>query len=320
MIPMWTIRRALKLILSVGLSALVIIELTAAVAGIAATSPAKRTVRSPMSTALHVLLPTATLHARLPPPRPTTRTLPPRATAPLDANELFAGIGGRAVRQKALIREKGPRWKRKREVWSGERTPDSMTLSLCGERTAHSIVVLLTITEIYTDFFDNWMLHYARLNLSNTVVVVAEDTAAHAKIRSSAASLSTSVNLQLVRGSGGAGGFFASKGFNEVMSMRAAYLLRLLRAGRRVILADVDSVWLKNPIPHVHARPPSDTPAMAPFVAQLDSPAHYCAGFLALCPTVEVLELVEIWERTLLVGRARSDQVWQLLAIVYCLL
>ena len=252
--------------------------------------------------------------------------LPPRGPlAPLNATNLFADVGSRDERKatrRAAKRRKGVRGK---PQWAGVASPPGAALTLCGAATRSEITILLTVTAIYEDFFANWLEHFRRLRLNNSVVVVAEDGASFAALARSLSAMRAASgdgggdnrssssgfdapNVQLVRGRGGAGGFFASRGFNEVMAMRAAYIGRLLASGRRVVLADVDSVWLSDPLPYFDAQPPVGTPAIAPLVAQLDGPDHYCAGLLHLCPVLEVIELVERWEGSLLVGRARSDQ------------
>lgn len=257
-------------------------------------------------------------------PASATLALTPRRgeLAALNATNLFADIGSRDERKadrRAMKRRKGVRGK---PQWAGVVSPPDAALALCGAATRSEITILLTVTAIYEDFFTNWLEHFRRLHLNNSVVVVAEDGASFAALAHSLSAMRHVAsgddddrdsddfmpNVQLVRGRGGSGGFFASRGFNDVMSMRAAYVVRLLASGRRVILADVDSVWLRNPLPYIDAELPVGTPAIAPLVAQLDGPDHYCAGFLHLCPVLEVVELAGRWEGSLLVGRARSDQ------------
>jgi len=115
---------------------------------------------------------------------------------------------------------------------------------------------------------------------------------------------------------------YGSRQYRNLMLARPSRLLsvacnlmeRQSRGGRgqpRLIFADVDSVWRKNPIPILETyldgedHLPDENVATAegsPYdlVAQMDNfkhdPIGYCAGFLAMTMSTKVLQLLDKWD------------------------
>ena len=80
--------------------------------------------------------------------------------------------------------------------------------------------------------------------------------------------------------------------FNHLMRVRFRILRALLCETKRIISADIDIAWFRNPLPYlskVLTRYPwaCQTEAVAAF------PPNFCVGFFALLATQECLELID---------------------------
>jgi len=177
------------------------------------------------------------------------------------------------------------------------------------------VVVVVTCSAHYTDFFENWRAWLARLGTAEFgLVAIAEDAEAHAYLeRRLLVDDAGSSYRRVVRSAlGGAAPAvretldFESRGFASLMSRRAAHLLELLRdlgaesprwaaaADRsRLVFSDLDVLWLRDPTPW--------------FVGGCDAWAQtqhrerglLNPGFLALAPTPGAARLLSEWARRL---------------------
>lgn len=147
--------------------------------------------------------------------------------------------------------------------------------------------ILLTVNGGFYDFFQNWWAHYKRLNMTNTVVVVAEDDAVYAKLQSNS-------NLTVERSQLTDAGpqTYETPGYNRMVSTRAQHILRHLRAGEDVLYTDVDTVWRSDPTPHLGVA--------YDLTLQLDAPKYYCTGFMAVRSNPRTIGLFERWDEALL--------------------
>jgi len=84
---------------------------------------------------------------------------------------------------------------------------------------------------------------------------------------------------------------YGTKGFNHVMKYRFPVLRAIMAEGMRVIYADVDVAWLRNPLPYL-----SDVLDHYPCAIQTEGyavfPPSFCLGFLAVSHTSESLKLI----------------------------
>lgn len=80
--------------------------------------------------------------------------------------------------------------------------------------------------------------------------------------------------------------------FNRLMSVRFRIIRAMLREGRRIVAADIDVAWLRNPLPYLSAVS-SRYPWACQTEASADFPPNFCVGFFALHPAPECLELID---------------------------
>lgn len=162
--------------------------------------------------------------------------------------------------------------------------------------------ILLTVNNAFFDFYQNWLWHYRQLNLPTDVpvIVIAEDddvfdkiTALHTPGVTVKKSHMDPINSSLV---------FDTPLFKKYMARRAVYLLEYLEQGEDVLHVDVDSVWLKNPLPYLVGD--------FDILGQVETPANLiCIGFIAFKGRSIVKNFVKLWiEKMELKTNKLSDQ------------
>jgi len=147
--------------------------------------------------------------------------------------------------------------------------------------------ILLTVNDGFYDFFQNWWIHYDRLKLLNTVVVVAEDDAVYAKLK-------VNLNITVERSSliNANAHSYESTDYKVMVSTRAQHILRHLRVGEDVLYSDVDTVWRSDPMVHLVSQD---------IVAEVDNPTYegvspyYCTGFMAIHSNARTIRMMEQW-------------------------
>ena len=167
-----------------------------------------------------------------------------------------------------------------------------------------NFIILIVISNGHLDFLANWWTYYARLNLPNEVVVVAQDEASYAKL--SRAKLPVTLERsELDVGSGGPL-TYRIPDYDKFVSQRPKRILQALREGRNVLHVDADSVWLSNPFVHMKDDASIDIWAQDERNKRTEKPRR-CAGFMAFRSTPENIELAERWSQKL-ETKAQSDQ------------
>jgi len=126
------------------------------------------------------------------------------------------------------------------------------------------VVIVVTCSAHYTDFFENWYAWLRRLEVGSTagLVAIAEDSEAYAYLRRRLAR--DAAYRRVVDGFGGpplTGELsFLSTGFASLMSRRAAHLLAQLEhltswdawaksSSSRLVFSDLDVLWIRDPTP-----------------------------------------------------------------------
>ena len=89
--------------------------------------------------------------------------------------------------------------------------------------------ILLTVNDGFYDFFQNWWAHFDRLNLTQKVVVVAEDDAVYAKLKSNSRFVIERSHLTQA-----AAHVYDGKEYKQMVSTRAQHILRHLREGENI--------------------------------------------------------------------------------------
>ena len=157
--------------------------------------------------------------------------------------------------------------------------------------TEHNWSLLLTVNNGYFDFFKNWRLHFMKLNISLPVYVIAEDNSVYDKLinmkdsnfkvqRSEYISINSTVRYDSIL-------------YRKMVSARPTYILSFLQKGMNIIYCDLDSVWLKNPLPYLTGN--------YDVWSQVDSiPLQlFCTGFLAIKSNRNTYRLVKRWHKQL---------------------
>lgn len=176
-------------------------------------------------------------------------------------------------------------------------------------------VILLTVNHGFFDYFENWIAHYNRLNVTREdvgIVIVAYDDAVMKKIQyykglpprtivvSSESSVHTSDATDLTYG---------SLEFKKLMANRANIVLGQLHKGPNLILVDLDIVLLKDPFPYL--IDPIDR-GEYDMLIQIDLDYQhsgrkkkqmkldtYCAGLFAAANNPKILEFMKDWQNEL---------------------
>ena len=109
--------------------------------------------------------------------------------------------------------------------------------------------ILLTVNNGFYDIFENWWWYFKKLNTTVNIIVIAEDDRVFDKlnknyrmpsvviVRSWILNISSAVN-------------FNTDGYNKIVSARPVYIKKYLEQSINVLIADMDTLFLKNPFQH----------------------------------------------------------------------
>lgn len=101
---------------------------------------------------------------------------------------------------------------------------------------------------------------------------------------------------------------YGTEAFNRLMTVRFPLIRTFLEEGRRVIYADVDVAWLRNPLPYLE-----EVLKHFPFAAQTEAaalfPPPFCTGFFAVRPAPESLDLIDRHIAVFAKRRARDPKL-----------
>lgn len=190
------------------------------------------------------------------------------------------------------------------------------------EESSSRWFILLTVNDGFYDFFLNWWVHYQNLeeaanrtishqNLEEAnrttavgVIVIADDDTVYAKLlsrleRGGLANANARV-VEVERSSlqdESKAHSYGSKQYRSLVSTRATHILKQLRAGRDVLYVDLDSVFLKDPLPVLDGESPEDE---VDLWIQSGSGADFCTGLMAFRSNERTVGLVERWEDALM--------------------
>ncbi|XP_030829428.1 UDP-D-xylose:L-fucose alpha-1,3-D-xylosyltransferase 3 [Strongylocentrotus purpuratus] len=133
-------------------------------------------------------------------------------------------------------------------------------------------LVLITSNKAFMDFAENWLESVHRLESRLNIFAIAEDMVAYRTflrypdVTTVMTQRAVSPQKRLA---------YLSHDYNVLINKRPVYIYRLLAKGRDVLFSDVDTVWLKDPLPHLDGD--------YDVVLQVDlrvPKVVYCAGFI----------------------------------------
>jgi len=179
------------------------------------------------------------------------------------------------------------------------------------------IIVLVTCSAHYTDFFENWYAWLIRLKLHREIglIVIAEDSDVYPYLEKRVKAMQLRYSKVVRSHEGGTARAtqthlgFESQGFASLMSRRAAHLSTQLRIliqsspewaaspRSRLIFSDLDAIWIRDPRQWFRSEPLQGCDAWAQ--TQHRERKLLNPGFLALAPTPGSELLLTDWERRL---------------------
>ena len=146
--------------------------------------------------------------------------------------------------------------------------------------------VLLSVSSGFLDLFENWLYWFRKLELGMKVVVIAEDQESLQRCRARGeVEVRTGHTLQ----DADADTDYESGPYKQVVSRRAGYILSLFESQRHIIYSDVDTVWLRDPRPHLTGHHDLW------MSVDEENPLTLCTGFMAMLPTVSTLSVLRAW-------------------------
>ena len=139
--------------------------------------------------------------------------------------------------------------------------------------------------------------YYERLIIDTNLVIIAEDSEAYRNLLKM--ELPNVVVLQSESNVTQQGALdYPSPLYNKLVTSRPSRLLSILCCpqipSKKVIYADVDAVWVKDPIPYVEEALYGTQ--HLDIVAQNDIDSGYCTGFLGMKRNDRVIHLLYQWE------------------------
>ncbi|TPX33033.1 hypothetical protein SmJEL517_g03978 [Synchytrium microbalum] len=171
-----------------------------------------------------------------------------------------------------------------------------------------NMIVLVVVDWSLRDMVLNWLCHVRSLNIHN-YILIAPDT----QIKNYLLSIGESVVYHPALATSTSTPEYDSPQFIAMMHARLKLILSVLQMNMTVVSADVDSVWLDNPLPWIwdSLRQASDEKEVFPsnvqrcgpdkgpkvacdIIAQSDmeNRAQFCFGLVAFKPTLDVWEML----------------------------
>lgn len=148
--------------------------------------------------------------------------------------------------------------------------------------------ILLTISDDYFDFFQNWWWFFVRLNLEARVLVIAEDGDVFRKIMSNYADYAyverTDLDLEEEL-------FYNTDNRKKIAFSRISHILRYLENGTNILYSDVDTVWLKSPFMYFTGG--------CDMWIQMEDESIYSTGFMAILSNKRTLTFMQRWRQIL---------------------
>ena len=180
-------------------------------------------------------------------------------------------------------------------------TMATQEVELAKNFSLHNWIILVTVNAGYLDFFQNWFWYFRRHQLNVSVIVIAEENVCFEKLNQLYNNTSHSVTIERSGSeSTGSAADFNSAQFNKLVGQRPTHILKYLQLGYNVLYSDTDTVWLKNPFPHLIGE--------FDILAQLDNVSH-CTGFLAIMANQRTLQFVGEWRTHMKKRTTTNDQV-----------
>ncbi|KAL3940491.1 MAG: hypothetical protein SGBAC_004989 [Bacillariaceae sp.] len=193
-------------------------------------------------------------------------------------------------------------------------TSDDVTWTIC-----------MTINAGFYDFFQNWYIHYQKLDLNLDLVLFAEDSVAYERLSNApflnknyatvvdATNSSTLMPEKLHSSTTATSSTVESESeedeifdaftdrYNELISNRPTRLLQVLCSGRNVLYIDTDTALRKSPLPEInkHYLKGVDFSIAIEHSTTTDYAHGFeaCTGFIAIKANSKTINFLSEWER-----------------------
>ena len=150
--------------------------------------------------------------------------------------------------------------------------------------------VVVTVSSGFIDMFENWLYYFQRLHIGN-VTLIAEDRVVRETYRNR-------FGVDTIDGifvEEGKAHDYKTKGYLQMVSKRARYLLDVLKTHKRIIYTDIDTIWLSDPRPYFSGN----NDLWLQVDAIHNERNYYCTGFFAMVYSDTVIQLMEDWDNNL---------------------
>ncbi|XP_030845843.1 UDP-D-xylose:L-fucose alpha-1,3-D-xylosyltransferase-like [Strongylocentrotus purpuratus] len=153
-------------------------------------------------------------------------------------------------------------------------------------------IILATTNKAFLDFTENWIESLKRCNVRDHVTIIAEDPSTYEILAKR-----NDINLELLLTSKtnlpDSDLAFGSQDYLRLVNKRPNYILRYLQRGTDVLFSDVDTVWLKNPLPFFEDG--YDLYFGRDIYDDQTKPDLVCAGFVYYRATKATIDLIVKW-------------------------
>ncbi|XP_052818446.1 uncharacterized protein LOC128244484 [Mya arenaria] len=179
-------------------------------------------------------------------------------------------------------------------------TNDTLVLSRKPLNDSRDWTILMTVNNGYLDFFRNWLWHFKKLNLSTSLIVVAQDDLIHKELMNSDVSILGEMTVERsVHVSINSSVNFQTQQFNMLVGKRPQHILDYLERGKNILYIDTDTVWLQAPFQYFTGD--------YDLWVQLDQGVSYCTGFMAVRTGANTIELIRAWRDRMIDLQNRMD-------------
>ncbi|XP_071851621.1 uncharacterized protein [Apostichopus japonicus] len=166
--------------------------------------------------------------------------------------------------------------------------------------TPPTFVILTTTNSNFASIMDNWLESLRRLRVRYNITLMSEDNETFSYFaRRSNSEFRVILSSDLIT-PGRLGRNIPT--YQQIIRKRTVYIYTLLKNGRDVLLSDVDTVWIKDPLPLIF----KNYQHFDIWIAQGREPNFPCPCFFYLKSIPRVIELVLRWIQVL----AYSEKVY----------
>ena len=175
--------------------------------------------------------------------------------------------------------------------------------SIVSSSFRHPFAILTTTNSLFIDLTENWLESLRRHCMQYNITLVCEDLEGYQYFSRRSNDL---FHIIYTKDFILPGRFQFVEKFDELICKRVVYIKQLLSSGRDVLLADIDGVWIKDPLPIVM----DEYDKYDVWVAQGRNETIPCPCFMYMKAVPLVIKMAEQWvERVSSPNNSETDQI-----------